>query len=308
MYSIKKASEMLGIPAVTIRAWETRYQIVAPIRGAGGHRLYSDTDINTLKWIKIQMEENKVKVSEAVWLLKQRHIEEQPLEEPIEKFAVTQVRKPYEDLMDKLYEHLVDLNTFQSHETIDLAFALYHYDEVFHHILVPVLYRMGEEWERGDVTTAQEHFSSQLIMQRFTQFFRILPIYPDLPKVIALCPEGEHHHMGLMLFSLFLRKRGTDVIYLGPNTPLDDLYQLIEMKQISVVAVSVTDPELIETLENWIEECREQYPELKFVLGGTGFQHCSPRIFPYVQPDDQREWDKWYESEIMTAKPAHAHT
>ncbi|WP_240417729.1 MerR family transcriptional regulator [Paenibacillus periandrae] len=301
MYSIKKVSEMLSIPAVTIRAWETRYQIVAPIRGAGGHRLYSDTDINTLKWIKIQMEENKVKVSEAVWLLKQGPIEEQSIEETIEKFAMTQFRKPYEDLMDKLYEQLVDLNTFQSHETIDLAFALYHYDEVFHHILVPVLYRMGEEWERGDITAAQEHFSTQLIMQRFTQFFRILPIYSYLPKVIALCPEGEHHHMGLMLFSLFMRKKGMEVIYLGPNTPLNDLYQLIEMKQISVVAVSVTDPELLETLENWIEECQEQYPELIFVLGGTGFQHCSSRISSYVQPDDQKQWEQWYKTEIEIA-------
>ncbi|SFL54536.1 DNA-binding transcriptional regulator, MerR family [Paenibacillus sp. 1_12] len=299
MYSIKKASELLGIPTVTIRAWENRYQIINPIRGNGGHRLYSDADIDTLKWIKTQIDENKMKVSEAVWLLKQRS-----LKKPIKAVERTQVGKPYDDLIERLFGHLVDLNTFQSHEIIDLAFALYHYDDVFHHILVPVLYQMGEEWERGNVTVAQEHFSSQLVMQRITQFFRVLPIHPDLPKVLALCPEGEHHHMGLMLFSLFLRKKGVDVIYLGPNTPLSDLKLVIEQKQISVVAVSVTDHGLIEALEHWIDECRVKYPNLKFVLGGTGFQHCLSHISTYVQPDDQNSWEMWYKMDIMGAKPS----
>ena len=47
---------------------------------------------------------------------------------------------------------------------------------------------------------------TQLISQRFYQFFHLFPIYPHLPKVLALCPEGEHHQVGLLLFSLFMRK------------------------------------------------------------------------------------------------------
>lgn len=32
MYTIRQASTLLGIPAVTIRAWETRYEAIKPIR------------------------------------------------------------------------------------------------------------------------------------------------------------------------------------------------------------------------------------------------------------------------------------
>ncbi|AJS60611.1 MerR family transcriptional regulator [Paenibacillus sp. IHBB 10380] len=293
MYGIKKVSELLGIPTVTIRAWENRYQIIKPMRSHGGHRLYSQADIDTLKWIKNQMDEQNMKVSEAVWLLKQKNFEGL-----IEKAPEPYASKIYDDLIQKLYQDLIDLNTIQAHETIDLAFTLYHYDDVFHNLLVPVLYRMGAEWESGLITAAEEHFSSQLIMQRFTQFFRILPVHHHLPKVLALCPEGEQHHMELMLFSLFLRKKGLDVIYLGPNTPLSELTILLERKNVSVVAISITDPIHIERLEDSIKVCHGQFPDLKFVLGGMGFKDSITPISTYVIPNDQTSWEQWYHSQI----------
>ncbi|MGF7047923.1 DNA-binding transcriptional MerR regulator [Paenibacillus sp. DS2015] len=293
MYGIKKASELLGIPTVTLRAWENRYQIISPIRSNGGHRLYSETDIETLKWLKHQIDVNNMKISEAVWLLKQR-----TLEGPVKREQVLHSNTIYDDLINRLFHDLADLNTIRAHETIDLAFSMYHYDDVFHNILIPVLFQMGLEWENGNITVAQEHFSTQLVMQRFTQFFRILPTYPHLPKVLALCPEGEQHHIGLMLFSLFLRKKGMDVIYLGPNVPLSELTILIEMKNIRVVAISITHPCHIGVLEDSIEVCHGEFPDLKFVLGGVGFQDCVTPISSYVLSDDQISWEQWYNSEI----------
>ncbi|MFC9711086.1 hypothetical protein ACFTRD_23315 [Paenibacillus sp. NPDC056933] len=60
---------------------------------------------------------------------------------------------------------------------------------------------------------------TQLISQRIYQFFHLFPIYPHLLKVLAMCPEGEHHQVGLLLFSLFMRKNGAEVLYLEANTP-----------------------------------------------------------------------------------------
>lgn len=293
MYGIKKVSEILGIPAVTIRAWENRYQIINPIRSNGGHRLYSDSDIDKLKWIKDQMNDKQIKVSEAISLLLQR-----TMEESVEIHQVPLFHNIYDDLIKRLYGDLIDLNTTQAHETIDLAFSMYHYDDVFHHILVPVLIQMGEQWESGDIVAAQEHFSSQLIMQRFTQFFRILPVLDRLPRVLAFCPEGELHHIGLMLLSLFMRKKGMDVIYIGPNTPLTGLTSILKTKNISVVTISVTNPSYIEKLEKWIEACRDEFPDLKIVLGGAGFRHCTSSLSAYVISDDQVSWENWYQSAI----------
>ena len=40
MFTIKRAAELTGLPVATLRAWERRYGVVAPIRSEGGYRLY----------------------------------------------------------------------------------------------------------------------------------------------------------------------------------------------------------------------------------------------------------------------------
>lgn len=287
MYSIKQVSEQLDIPAVTIRAWENRYNVVTPTRTEGGHRLYSEKDVETLKWIKAQVHDQNMKISDAVRMLK-----ESP---PVSAPAPSQHNK-YDQLKDQLYGALVNLDTQEANQIADLAFSLYDYEEVFHHILVQVLYKVGDEWENGVISVAQEHFASQFIINRCTQFLRILPVNPVLPKVLAFCPEGEQHQIGLMVFSLFLKKKSHDVIYLGPNTPLEGLSDLIKMKDIRVVAISMTNPNPIEKVEDWIQSCLKLDSSLKFIVGGSCVKDCPKLESKSVTYSLGSDWDVWYDS------------
>ncbi|MGF1687311.1 MerR family transcriptional regulator [Photobacterium japonica] len=47
-YAIKDVSEMTGVNAVTLRAWQRRYGLLNPMRTEKGHRLYSQDDIDTI--------------------------------------------------------------------------------------------------------------------------------------------------------------------------------------------------------------------------------------------------------------------
>ncbi|MFJ8265930.1 cobalamin-dependent protein [Peribacillus asahii] len=291
MYTIKKVSELVGIPNVTIRAWENRYHIISPQRSDGGHRLYSQDDINTIKWLKDQMENKGIKISEAVRLLSvetQKNYTKNQYEH--EKKAI----ESFGELQDKLYQRLIELDTVQANEIIDLAFSLHAFEDVFLKILTSVLVRIGDEWEAGTIGVAEEHFASELIMQRFTNFFRVLPSQDHLPKVMAFCPEGELHHIGLMLFSLFLRKKGNEVIYLGANTPYIDLMQIIKRKNISVIAISITDSNSIENTMNWIKGCLQENPNLKFVLGGKGFENTQILSTRNVFIPETNDWENFY--------------
>lgn len=296
MYSIKKVSELTDIPIVTIRAWENRYQIVTPLRTGGGHRLYSEADIGTLKWIKDQMERHQLKISEVASQLKNKTTAPTP---EIGFQALTGTGSSYAELGERLYDELAALDAVRAHRTIDLAFTIYPFEDVFHRLLAPVLYRIGDAWEHGLVTVAQEHFASQLVMERFSQFQRILPVQAHLPPAMAFCPEGEHHHIGLMLFSLFMRRKGLDVVYLGPNTPLAGLIQLMQMRRVSIVAVSVSDPGLLPALEAWIEACRIERPDSSFVLGGQAFRDCPPSLADYACSGDPSDWEAWFQSTVL---------
>ncbi len=65
-YSIGEFARLCGINATTLRAWQRRYGLLKPLRSDGGHRLYSDDDIQQalkiLDWLKKGVPVSKVKV------------------------------------------------------------------------------------------------------------------------------------------------------------------------------------------------------------------------------------------------------
>src|SRR6202158_2339184 len=56
IYSIGAVARMLDIPTSTLRAWEERYSVIAPLRSLGSQRLYSRAQVEQLRFIKSRME------------------------------------------------------------------------------------------------------------------------------------------------------------------------------------------------------------------------------------------------------------
>ncbi|MFD0865425.1 MerR family transcriptional regulator, partial [Tessaracoccus lubricantis] len=49
MYTIKQVAGLTGVSEAVLRAWETRYKVVAPSRSQGRYRLYSDAQVEVLR-------------------------------------------------------------------------------------------------------------------------------------------------------------------------------------------------------------------------------------------------------------------
>ena len=64
-FNLKVVLKETGIAADTLRAWERRYGLPMPQRTAGGHRLYSQRDIETIKWLMTRQAEG-LSISRAV--------------------------------------------------------------------------------------------------------------------------------------------------------------------------------------------------------------------------------------------------
>ncbi|MGP4071211.1 cobalamin B12-binding domain-containing protein [Piscibacillus sp. B03] len=231
-----------------------------------------------------------MKISEAVRLLEDKTISQEN----------TNKSNNYETIAEQLYYELMNYNTSKANATIDFAFSLYRFEDVFHSILVPVLYRVGDEWENNQISVAQEHFASQLIMQRCTQFLRVLPVNEESPKAVALCPEGELHQIGLLLFSLFLRNKGMEVIYLGANTPLKGLDEIVYSNDVTLVAISFSHPKHKLLLEKCVDNLTAQHSDLEVIVGGRGADYLENRST--ITNLNQKDWDEWYQSFIQNHK------
>jgi MerR family transcriptional regulator, activator of the csg genes len=64
-YSIGEFARLCGITATTLRAWQRRYGLLKPLRTDGGHRLYSDDDVQQalkiLDWVRKGVPVSQVK-------------------------------------------------------------------------------------------------------------------------------------------------------------------------------------------------------------------------------------------------------
>ncbi|GBD30849.1 HTH-type transcriptional regulator GlnR [bacterium HR32] len=56
IYPIRTVAQMTDLSPQRIRAWETEYGLIRPYRTGGGHRLFSQEDVERHLWIKRMVE------------------------------------------------------------------------------------------------------------------------------------------------------------------------------------------------------------------------------------------------------------
>lgn len=57
MFPIRTAARLTGVKAKRLRAWERQHGLIRPARTSGGHRLFSQRDLELIRWIKRLVEE-----------------------------------------------------------------------------------------------------------------------------------------------------------------------------------------------------------------------------------------------------------
>ena len=291
MYNIKAVSKLLDMPTVTIRSWETRYQAITPERTESGHRVYTEENLNDLKWLKKQIHENGLNISQAVHLLKAKKAEETTLE-LLPDTGDNDPEERFKKQIDELYAAVLELEADKCNRLLDLYFSQFNYHTVFYSIVVPLMYKVGEEWEKGNLHVVKEHMISNIILHRSIRFFSVFETSPNLPRIMAICPQGDHHQLGLILFTLFLREKHYPVYYIGADTPLEGIADLIKEKDINILAISTsrqTDQSLV---ESYIDSISKINPSLKYLVGGLGIKETkltNNRL--NISPDD-RNWEQ----------------
>ena len=107
--------------------------------------------------------------------------------------------------------------------------------------VLPYLHELGERWERGEVSIAQEHFASSLLRGRLLGLARGWG-NAGSPLALLACVPGDQHDLGLICFGLALRRHGWRIAYLGPDTPLDTLGETARQLGPALVVLTATTP------------------------------------------------------------------
>lgn len=245
VFNLKAVMQQTGLKADTLRAWERRYGLPSPERSSGGHRLYSQRDVDTIRWLIARQREG-LTISRAVELWEQLQAGDRdplrartPVAVPTEPVPAPQ---PTAGTVARLRQQWIDAclayDERRAEELLNQAFTLYSPETVALELLQRGIAEVGEGWYRGEVTVQQEHFCSSLAVRRLEALVMATPAPIRPGRILAACPPGEQHIIGLLLLTLLLRRRGWEVVYLGANVPLEQLETTVSVIQPQLVLMS----------------------------------------------------------------------
>jgi diguanylate cyclase (GGDEF)-like protein len=142
---------------------------------------------------------------------------------------------------------------------------------VYEEVIAPALWKVGELWEAGAISVADEHLATAMTYRIMVGLYAsTLGTDPRGGRVLLAGVEGEQHVVGLRMAADVLEIAGYEAAYLGADVPIADLLRTLEQMKPDLLAISATMPFSAEPLRRTVAAVREAHPELPIVVGGQG--------------------------------------
>ncbi|HLN95332.1 MAG TPA: MerR family transcriptional regulator [Flavobacterium sp.] len=278
IYSIKDLENLSGVKAHTIRIWERRYHLLAPMRTENNIRYYDTHNFQKLLNVVVLLRYG-FKISKL-----------SKLTEAELQARVNEIRSHKYDRDHVAHQFKLAMMTFDQQlfmETYDSLVPDRSFREIFFDYFLPLFDDIGVLWQTKTITPAHEHFISYLVRLKILANTNACMANPASPsgQVYALfLPHGEIHELGLLYLNYELVLRGHHTIYLGENLPVDTLEGFKTLfDQVTYISYTTVAPSP-DALDDFINEMttRVLTPNDAFwLVGGRLSDKTSPA--PHIQ-------------------------
>ena len=251
---IGELSRRAGVSPELLRAWERRYGLLRPTRSAGGLRLYSPADIERVRVMRQHLD-GGLAAAEAAALARRGGADAE---------GVTASTAP-SVMLDDLTDSLDRFDEPRAQTIIDRVLATATIDTLLSDVVLPYLRELGERWERGDASIAQEHFASAVLRGRLLGLARGWGLGVG-PAAVLACLPGEQHDLGLIAFGLALRSRGWRIVYLGPDAPIETVEEVTGELEPSLVVLHAVSSDRVRPAAGQLRALARRH---RLALGGA---------------------------------------
>jgi diguanylate cyclase (GGDEF)-like protein len=109
-------------------------------------------------------------------------------------------------------------------------------------VIAPAMRWIGELWQRGDATVADEHLATAISQDVLGRLFARGLTAPagSRERIVLAAAQGEQHTLGLRMAADVLEGAGFDVLYLGADTALSRLLEACRTHAPAAVGLSAT--------------------------------------------------------------------
>jgi MerR family transcriptional regulator, light-induced transcriptional regulator len=253
---IGELSRRVGVSAELLRAWERRYGLLRPQRTEGGFRLYSPADERRVRRMQ-ELLDGGLSAAEAA---------RSAAAEPEEEQGRAGETGGWERDARRLRESLDRFDEQGAHLAFDRLLGALTHETLLTEVVIPYLRELGERWQAGQATVAQEHFAAHVLRGRLLGLSRGWD-RGDGPRAVLACAPGELHDLPLVAFGLALRGLGWRVTFLGADTPVDTLASTADRLRPQLVVVSAVVTRHFEACALELAELAQRHP---LAVAGAG--------------------------------------
>lgn len=236
LFRIQAVANATGVSEHALRVWERRYGEMASKRSPAGYRLYTEEDVARIRVIKELLDRGHA-IGEIA-TLDVRDLER--LRDRGRANVTPALPQPIAEVARKRFLDAIAAMDIEEAQRVaassNVAFQTF---ELLTTVVAPILRELGERWVAGEFSIAQEHAASAIIRNQLGELLRMSRPSDAAPTIIATTPAGELHEFGAMLAGVAATTVGSRVVYLGPNTPAEDLATAVRGSKAAAVLLSI---------------------------------------------------------------------
>jgi DNA-binding transcriptional MerR regulator len=244
LHPIRAVSRMTGLSAHTIRAWERRYEAIHPARTDSRRRLYSDAEVERLRLLKRLTTAGR-SIGQIAGLSEEELRRLAAADHPSSSLAAGETEEGSafaERIVVECLQAARDLDgrTIES-RLLQASVALPH-QALIDGVIAPLLTRLGELWQHGQIRPAQEHLATAVLRTFLGNLIADCPVPPSAPDAVFATPAGQVHEFGALAAAATAAAEGWRVSYLGTSLPAEDIAATAISRGARVVGLSIVFP------------------------------------------------------------------
>ena len=268
-----------GLSADLLRAWERRHEVVKPSRSEGGHRLFSDEDIERLRLLHRATLAGRdigqvAQLSKpALAALVTQDAEADAAAERAIRGAQASELVGSTATSDYLGDCLLAVERLDAaglDATVRRAALALPLRGLLDGLVVPLLERVGTGWRKGSLRPVHEHLASVVLRRLLDRVIESASFPLATAKLLVATPAGQIHEFGALLVAATAAVDGWQVTYLGADLPAEDIAEAAARTGPQVVGLSVVSPAGDPTLVDELRRLRAKLPgNVALVVGGA---------------------------------------
>ena len=281
-YSIKDIEQLSGIKAHTLRIWEQRYDFIKPKRTNTNIRYYDDNDLKLVLNVAL-LKDNGHKISRICTMC------DEDLQNEVRRLMETRLGFP--EQIQSLTLAMLKLDEDRFEKILSTNILQIGFERTMLNLIYPFFQKIGILWQTGAIQPAQEHFISNLVRQKIIVAIdgQVADTTDYHNNYLLFLPENEHHELSLLFSAYIIKSRNNKVIYIGQNTPHEDLVTIYNDHNPDFLLTVLTTSPPVNEVQDYVNSISDSFKNSTLLISGHQVVSQDIQLPKNVVPFNKRQ-------------------